>query len=102
MALQANGNPDKKPRTDWIILVYTGTIAGKHFSHFFHLILQKEKQCGHMNSLLQHGHISKLLTLKADAQYLKNFQKKIPVWRNLGGSSKAIQTTRLQDRKAIK
>ena len=37
----------------------------------------KEKSCRHKNFLLQHGFISKLVTLKAEAQYLfQKFQKK--------------------------
>ena len=27
-------------------LVYIGTITGKHFSHFYYLVLQKEKKIG--------------------------------------------------------
>ena len=64
--------------------------------------LTKRKNCRHKNSILQHGYISELLTLKADTKYfLKTLRKKIRFEnldkRNLEKSSKATQITRSQD-----
>ena len=52
-----------------------GTITGKHFSRFYYLVIQKENKCRSMNSLLQHGYISKLL-FQANAQYLLKMLRK--------------------------
>ena len=42
-ALNRNRKPQqKKPTLN--ILVYIGTIAGKHFSHFYYLLQRKEKK----------------------------------------------------------
>ena len=62
------------------MLVYIGTIADKHFSHFCYLVLQKNYR--HGNSLLPHawqiqGNGSKFFALKVNAQYLfEKFRKK--------------------------
>ena len=47
---------NKKPQNCALnkTLVYTRPITGMQFHNFFYLILQKEKNCGHGNSLLQH------------------------------------------------
>ena len=81
------------------MLVYIRTITGKHFSHFYYLVQQKEKNCRHRNFVLQHDYISKLLTFKTDAQFLlKTFRKKFRSEENL---NKVLKQHRQQDCKTI-
>ena len=57
----------------------------------------KEKKIRHINPLLQHNHISKLLTLKSDAQYLlKTFRRKFRFEETL---NKVSKQHRQQERK---
>ena len=61
------------------MLVYIGTIT-------FPFLLPgstKWKTCRHMNSLFQHGYISKLLTSKADAQYSKATQTRLHYFKTI-------------------
>ena len=84
-----------------MILVWIITIAGKRFP-FLPPGLTKTKNFRHRKSVLQHDYISKLLTLKADAQYLlRKFRKKIGLEQTFKQNSKATQTTRSQDCNSI-
>ena len=57
----------------------------------------EDKNCRHMNSLLHHGYILRLLALKGNPQYLlKTFREKFRLGKTL---NKVLKQQRQQDRK---
>ena len=54
------------------MLAFIGTITFPIFTTWFY-----KKTCRYINSLLQHSYISKILTLKSDAQYSEPKQTRL-------------------------